>query len=162
MQIKRDNQTINIVGQPLKVGDKLVDVELVDREKQTVNLFNYLKGLTVISVVPDINTKTCDIQTNQFASIAKEKKYPIITISINSPDEIENWCQASNVDMVYLSDINRQFSKAAGLLMAEYDKLARTVLLVDQNKVVQYIEIVSEMRNEPDYQTLLAKADQIN
>ncbi len=119
MQIKRDKQIINIVGEVLKVGDTLVDVELVDRQHQPVNLFDFIDGLTVISIVPDINTKTCDIQTNQFASLAKEKNYPIITISTNSPDDIQHWCQASNVDMVYLSDINRHFSKAAGLLMAE-------------------------------------------
>ena len=162
MQIKRDKQIINIVGEVLKVGDTLADVELVDRQHQPVNLFNFIDGLTVISIVPDINTKTCDIQTNQFASLAKEKNYPIITISTNSPDDIQHWCQASNVDMVYLSDINRHFSKAAGLLMAEYDKLARTVLVVDENKVIQYIEIVADMRDEPDYQSLLAAADQLN
>lgn len=162
MQIKRDKQIINIVGEVLKVGDTLVDVELVDRQHQPVNLFDFIDGLTVISIVPDINTKTCDIQTNQFASLAKEKNYPIITISTNSPDDIQHWCQASNVDMVYLSDINRHFSKAAGLLMAEYDKLARTVLVVDENKVIQYIEIVADMRDEPDYQSLLAAADQLN
>ncbi|MGO4927080.1 redoxin family protein [Fundicoccus sp. Sow4_F4] len=162
MQIKRDKQIINIVGEVLKVGDTLADVELVDRQHQPVNLFNFIDGLTVISIVPDINTKTCDIQTNQFASLAKEKNYPIITISTNSPDDIQHWCQASNVDMLYLSDINRHFSKAAGLLMAEYDKLARTVLVVDENKVVQYIEIVADMRDEPDYQRVLAAADQLN
>lgn len=161
MQIKRDQQIINIEGNTLKVGEQLTDVTLVDRQHQTVNLFDFIDGVTVISIVPDINTKTCDIQTNRFASLAKEKNYPMLTISTNSPDDIENWCQASNVDMIYLSDINRHFSKAAGLLMVEYDKLARTVLVVDQNKVVQYIEIVADMRDEPDYQQVLAAADQL-
>ncbi len=46
--------------------------------------------------------------------------------------------------------------------MAEDDKLARTVLVVDENKVIQYIEIVADMRDEPDYQSLLAAADQLN
>lgn len=161
MQIKRDQQIINLVGEPLKVGDILVDVDLVDRREQAVKLFDFIEGLTVISIVPDINTKTCDIQTNQFASLAKEKNYPILTISTNSPDDIQNWCQASNVDMIYLSDINRHFSQASGLLMAEYDKLARTVLVVDQHKVIQYVEIVPDMRDEPDYQRLLAAADQL-
>lgn len=158
MQIKRDEQIINLVGEPLKVGDLLVDVELIDRQHQKVRLFDFLNGLTVISIVPDINTKTCDLQTNRFASIAKEKNYPVITISTNSPDDIENWCQAANVEMVYLSDTDRHFSQATGLLMAEYDKLARTVLVVDSDKVVQFVEIVADMRDEPDYQKLLEVA----
>lgn len=158
MQIKRDEQIINLVGEPLKVGDLLVDVELIDRQHQKVKLFDFLNDLTVISIVPDINTKTCDLQTNRFASVAKEKNYPVITISTNSPDDIENWCQAANVEMIYLSDIGRHFSQAAGLLMAEYDKLARTVLVVDSDKVVQYVEIVADMRDEPDYQKLLEVA----
>ena len=159
MQIKRDEQIINLVGEPLKVGDLLADVELIDRQYQKVKLFDYINGLTVISIVPDINTKTCDLQTNRFASIAKEKNYPVITISTNSPEDIKNWCQAANVEMVYLSDTHRHFCQAAGLLMAEYDKLARTVLVVDSNKVVQYVEIVSDMRDEPDYQKLLEAAE---
>lgn len=93
--------------------------------------------------------------------MAKEKNYPILTISTNSPDDIKYWCQASNVDVIYLSDENRHFSQAAGLLMAEYDKLARTVMVIDQHKVIQYIEIVADMRDEPDYQSLLAVADKL-
>lgn len=155
MQIKRDKQIINLVGEPLKIGDLLVDVELIDRQHQKVKLFDFINDLTVISIVPDINTKTCDLQTNRFASIAKENNYPLITISTNSPEDIKNWCQAADVEMVYLSDMNRQLSHATGLLMAEYDKLARTVLIVDSDKVVKYVEIVSDMRDEPDYQKLL-------
>ena len=161
MQIKRDKQIINIVGEPLKVGDSLIDVELLDRQHQVVHLFDYIEGLTVLSIVPDIQTKTCDIQTNRFASLAKEKNYPILTISTNSPDDIKYWCQASNVDMIYLSDEKRHFSHATGLLMAEYNKLARTVMVIDQHKVIQYIEIVADMRDEPDYQSLLAVADKL-
>lgn len=161
MQITRGDQIIHLAGQPLQVGDQLPLVELLDRDKEPVNLADYVQGLTIISIVPDINTKTCDIQTNRFAAIAKEKNYPIVTISFNDPADITNWCQANNVDMTYLSDQAGHFAKASGLKMVEYDKLARTVLVVDYTNQIQYIEIVADMRDEPDYDAVLVAADQL-
>lgn len=162
MQIKRGDQVINLVGNPIDVGDDLPMVGLIDRDKQTVSLKDYINGLTVISIVPDINTKTCDIQTNRFAALAKEKDYPILTVSTNDPEDIVNWCQANNVDMVYLSDQHRQFADQSGLLMAEYDKLARTVLLVDGQGKIHYREIVSDMRDEPDYDKVIEAAEALS
>ena len=136
-------------------------VDLYNRDKEVVGLAGYIKGLTVISIVPDINTKTCDIQTNRFAALAKEKNYPILTISYNDPTDITNWCHANNVDMTYLSDQAGHFAKASGLEMVENGKLARTVLLVDDDNQIQYIEIVADMRDEPNYDAVLAAADQL-
>lgn len=161
MQIKRGDRIIHLAGQPLQKGDQLPLVDLYNRDKEVVRLADYIKGLTVISIVPDINTKTCDIQTNRFAALAKEKNYPILTISFNDPADITNWCQANNVDMTYLSDRAGHFAKASGLEMVENCKLARTVLLVDDANQIQYIEIVADMRDEPNYDAVLAAADQL-
>lgn len=158
LQIKRDQQIINIVGPTIEVGDLLPNAQLIDRNHQKVELKDYLKGTTVVSIVPDINTKTCDIQTSRFASIALEQNYTFVTISTNSPEDIMNWCQAANVDMIYLSDVERHFSQAAGLLMAEYDKLARTVLVIDGQGVIKYMEVVPDMRDEPNYTAALEAA----
>lgn len=161
MQITRGDQIIHLAGQPLQKGDQLPLVDLLNRDQEIVQLADFIQGLTVISIVPDINTKTCDIQTNRFATLAKEKNYPILTISYNDPADITNWCQANNVDMTYLSDQEGHFAKASGLEMVEYGKLARTVLLVDDTNQIQYIEIVADMRDEPNYDAVLAAADQL-
>lgn len=160
MQIKRGDKIIHLAGDPLKEDDQLPLVNLLNREGEVVSLEDYIQGLTVVSIVPDINTKTCDIQTNRFAAIAKEKNYPILTISYNDPADISNWCQANNVDMTYLSDKEGHFAQASGLEMVEYGKLARTVLLVDASNQIRYIEIVPDMRDEPNYDAVLAAADQ--
>ena len=55
MQIKRDEQIINLVGEPLKVGDLLADVELIDRQYQKVKLFDFIKGLpTITAIIPSV------------------------------------------------------------------------------------------------------------
>jgi len=84
-----------------------------------------------------------------------------LTISFNDPTDITNWCHANNVDMTYLSDQAGHFAKASGLEMVENGKLARTVLLVDDANQIQYIEIVADMRDEPNYDAVLAAADQL-
>jgi thiol peroxidase len=162
MEIKRGDQVIHLVGQQLAVGEQLPDVNLIDKDKTSVALADHIKGLTVISIVPDINTRTCNIQTNHFAALAKEKDYPILTISTNKPEDIVNWCHANDVDMVYLSDVNHEFADASGLLMAENGNLARTVFLVDATGKIEYMEIVADMREEPNYDAVIALADSLS
>lgn len=52
MQIKRGDQIIHLAGQPLQKGDQLPLVDLYNRDKEVVQLGNYIKALTVISIVP--------------------------------------------------------------------------------------------------------------
>lgn len=37
----------------------------------------------------------------------------------------------------------------------------RSIFVIDQNNVIQYVEYVSEMTNHPDYEAALAAAKQL-
>jgi len=63
---------------------------------------------------------------------------------------------------VTLSDYkDRSFGMNYGVLMKENGLLARTVFIVDSDDVVRYIQRVSEMGQEPDYEAVLRALDEI-
>ena len=50
------------------------------------------------------------------------------------------------------------FGTKYGFLIEELRLLARGVVVLDQNNVVKYVEYVSEIGNEPDYESALNAA----
>ena len=77
---------------------------------QEINLADY-KGKTVlISVVPDIDTRVCSLQTKRFnQEAAKLDGVQIITVSNNTVEEQANWCAAEGVEMEMLHDTEDSF-----------------------------------------------------
>jgi len=65
----------------------------------------------------------------------------------------KRWCGAAGVDKVTtLSDhLSASFGEAYGVLIKELRLLARAVFVVDGDGVVQYVQIVKEVTDEPDY-----------
>jgi thiol peroxidase len=53
------------------------------------------------------------------------------------------------------------FGTKYGVLIKELRLLARTVLVVDADNVVRYIQIVPEVADEPDYDAALAAAKEL-
>ena len=58
--------------------------------------------------------------------------------------------------MVTLSDHpNAAFGEAYGVLIKELRLNARSIFVVDPNGVIQYIQMVNEVSEEPDYDAVL-------
>lgn len=162
MQIKREDQVINLKGQQKNVGDTFEEVELVNGDGEPVILSNYLDVISIISVIPDITTRVCERQTQYLANEAAKHDYSFVTISTNTPKELNDWLRDHNLDIDILSDKERAFGNQLGIVMEEYDKLARSVYIVDGHREIKYMEIVPEMTDEPDYIKLLKKASDLS
>ena len=113
---------------------------------------SFVGRVTLVSVVPDINTRVCDIQTKAFHK--KMKEHPsvqLVTISKNNKDEFKNWCSANDVAMEMLCDVNFTFGEAYGIYVPELSVDQRSIFVLDQNGTIVYQEIVQEMTDEPNY-----------
>jgi thiol peroxidase len=82
----------------------------------------------------------------------------ILTISMDLPFAQKRWCGSAGVDkVVTLSDHrDASFGTSYGVLIKELRLLARAVFVLDRAGVIQYIEIVKELTQEPNYQAVLA------
>lgn len=117
-----------------------------------------VKGKKVlISVFPDINTSVCDLQTRHMYELLKEHTdIEILNVSNNTKEDLKNWCLLKDIDMEMLIDEDRTFADAYGLWMPEFEKLARSVFILDEEGKLVYYELVPEMAQEPDFESLKA------
>ena len=81
----------------------------------------------------------------------------IVTISVDLPFAQARWCGAAGVEQVKtVSDYNGvDFGTKYGLLIKELHLLTRAVLVVDQQVVIRYYQLVTEVTDEPDYDAAL-------
>jgi len=87
----------------------------------------------------------------------------ILTISMDLPFAQARWCGAAGVDKVLTLSDHRDaaFGEAYGVLIKELRLLARAVFVADRKGVIQYIQLVREMTEEPDYESVLAVAKKL-
>jgi thiol peroxidase len=81
----------------------------------------------------------------------------ILTMSMDLPFAQARWCGAAGVDkVVTLSDHRAaEFGEAFGVLIKELRLLARAVFVIDKEGTIQYIQLVKEVTEEPDYNAVL-------
>ena len=130
----------------LKVGKRLPDARLKAYGNLEVNV-NELKGkIKIISIVPKLNTPVCDKQTHKFSETndGLDKDVDIITLSTNSIAEQHLFAKTANIhNVVFLSDDpNFQFGRKTGLLIEGLGVLRRTVMVVDQDNIIRYVDFV--------------------
>lgn len=150
---------LTLMGKSLKVGDHAPDFTVLDNSLSPVNLATYKGKVCVLSSVPSLDTPVCDLETRRFNQEASGlgSNVAILTISMDLPFAQKRWCGAAGVDkVVTLSDHrDASFGTSYGVLIKELRLLARAVFVLDRAGVIQYIEIVKELTQEPNYQAVL-------
>jgi thioredoxin-dependent peroxiredoxin len=146
---------LTLVGNEVKVGEAAPDFMALDNNLTPVKLSAYIPKICILSSVPSLDTPVCDIETRKFNEEASklDEKVQILTISMDLPFAQKRWCGAAGVGKIQtLSDHREaQFGIAYGVLIKELRLLARAVFLVDQKGILQYIQLVKEIANEPNY-----------
>lgn len=153
MQITKRGEAFSLVKEPLKIGEQAVDFELKDLKDKVFHLSQLLDQPLIISVVPDINTTVCSLQTRKFNEMmANFEGANFVTISNNTKEQQKSWCAAEGLNLVMLHDPENTFGRAYGILIPELNVYARSVFVINSDGKIIYEEIVSEMTYEPNYQ----------
>ena len=150
---------LTLMGRSLKVGDRAPDFTVLDNNLSPVNLATYKGKVCVLSSVPSLDTPVCDMETRRFNQEASGlgSNVAILTISMDLPFAQKRWCGSAGVDkVVTLSDHrDASFGTSYGVLIKELRLLARAVFVLDRAGVIQYVEIVKELTQEPNYEAVL-------
>lgn len=163
MEIQVDQEKFETVGEPVSVGMELPHFKVFDQNNNKVKTADLLGKVTLISVVPNINTDICSLQTKHFNEIVdKYTDINFVTISTNTVVEQSNWCAAEGVEnMQMLSDEEESFGYAMNLYVPGTAFDARSIYIVDAQGVVVYQQIVTITGTEPGYADAQAKLDEI-
>jgi thiol peroxidase len=156
---------VTLLGPELKVGVKAPDFTLLKNDMSPASLADYKGKVIVLSVVPSLDTPVCDTQTRKFneQAAALGDNVVILTVSVDLPFAQARWCGAAGVDKVVTLSDHREaaFGASYGLLIAGLRLLARAVLVIDTQGVIQYVQLVAEVATEPDYEAALAAAQKL-
>jgi thiol peroxidase len=156
---------LTLVGEEIKVGMPAPDCEVVDNDLKPVKLSAFRGRTVIVTAVPSLDTPVCDIETRRFNDEAAllGPDVQIITISMDLPFAQKRWCGAASVAKVKTFSDHRQaeFGQAYGILIKELRLLARTVFIIDAAGTVQYIQLVKEVSNEPNYEEIMQALQKI-
>ena len=160
--------TITFQGKPLHtsgelpaVGSKAPDFNLVNGKLKDVGLAAYAGKRKVLHIVPSLDTPTCAISTRKFnhkaASLANTV---VLVISADLPFAQCRFCETEGLkNVIPLSTFRSDFATDYGVKLTDSilaGLTARAVVILDENDMVIYCQLVNELANEPDYESALA------
>ena len=149
---------VTLVGEEIKVGQKAPEFTVIGADLNPVKLSDYAGKVVVIAVYPSIDTGVCAAQNHRFnAEADKLGDAVVLSVSCDLPFAQKRFCGAEGLDnIVTLSDHrDTDFGLKYGFLIKELRLLARGTVILDKDGTVKYVEYVSEITNEPDYDAAL-------
>jgi thioredoxin-dependent peroxiredoxin len=160
--ITMKGKPLTLVGHEVKAGDAAPDFEVIDNDLNPFRFSSMRGKVCILSSVPSLDTSTCSMETARFNDEAAKlsSEIAILTISMDLPFAQKRWCGAQGVERVKTYSDHREaaFGLAYGVLIKELRLLARAVFVVDRQGKVQYVQLVKEVANEPDYAPVLDAA----
>ncbi|MBM3346027.1 MAG: thiol peroxidase [Betaproteobacteria bacterium] len=153
---------LNLAGNFLKKGQSAPDFKLVGKDLKDVALGDFAGKRKVLNIVPSLDTAVCAASARKFNEKAASLNNTVVmTISADLPFAMGRFCAAEGIqDMVPLSTMRgREFLKNYGVELTSgplAGVAARAVVVLDQHNTVLHAELVSEIKNEPDYDAALA------
>ena len=161
-------QTVTLGGNPIQIGGTLPKAgstapafKLVAKDLSDVTLEHFAGKRKVLNIFPSIDTPTCATSVRKFNTDAAQLKNTIILcISADLPFAQSRFCGAEGLENVQtLSTMRgRDFLQNYGVAIESgpiAGVAARAVLVLDENNQVLYSELVSEIKNEPNYEAAL-------
>ncbi|MGO9139451.1 MAG: peroxiredoxin [Syntrophales bacterium] len=165
--VAREGMGIKLLGKPVAIGGTLPSVYLVDAmTMQRVDLSKDMRGFILfVSIVPSLDTAVCEAQTHYLNDHGDElpPQAKMITISRDTPFAQKRFAQeAKTKNIQFLSDYKEgAFGRATGLLMDSIMLLARSVIIVDKDGKVRYIQVVPEITHLPDMERAIEEVQKL-
>jgi thiol peroxidase len=155
---------MHLVGDVPQAGTVAPDFSLADNALQAKSLVDYKEKVLVLVCVPSLDTPVCDMEVRRFNTEAAglSDKVVIAAVSRDLPFAQARWCGAAGVKaVVTLSDYrDGAFGKAWGVYIDELGLLARAVFIVKDGKV-EYVQLVPEVTDQPDFDAVLQAAKKL-
>jgi thiol peroxidase len=161
-RITRLGEEYNTNGDLPAIGSIAPDLNLVDVDLNDVSLATYKGKKKLLYIVPSLDTPTCAKSTIKFNQAAKGRDdMVVLIISADLPFAQSRFCTGEKLDNVITLSMmrSRKFAKDYGVLIVDGPRAgitARAVVVLDQDDKVIYTDLVTELTDEPDYESALA------
>ena len=161
--LKFAGNDVTVLGLDIVVGQIAPEFTVQAQDWSTFSGLQDSKGkVRILGSLPSLSTSVCDRETRRFNQEATnlDEKIVILTVSMDLPFTLKNWCAAAGIDRVItLSDHeNADFGLKYGVLIKELRFFRRAIFVIDQNELVVYSAYMPLIGDEPNYQEVLEAA----
>jgi thiol peroxidase len=152
---------VNTVGELPAIGAAAPDFSLVNGQLSEVKLSEYKGKNVVLNIFPSLDTGTCAASVRRFNKEATALDNTVVLgISADLPFAAGRFCSAEGIENVITLSTFRDtaFANNYGLQMTDgplKGLLARAVVVVNPEGKVIYKELVTEIAQEPDYNSAI-------
>ena len=161
-QVTMMGNLIEVSGQFPKQGEQINTLTFTNKDLSDVTLADFTGKRKVLNIFPSIDTGVCatSVRTfNQRAAVLNNAV--VLCISADLPFAQARFCGAEGIEnVVNLSTFrHKEAHDALGVNITTgpiAGLTARAVIVLDENNHVLYSELVSEIKNEPNYDAALA------
>ncbi len=150
---------LTLLGNEIKVGDKAPDFTAVGAGLAPVKLSDFEGKVIIIAAYPSIDTGVCAAQNRRFNAEANDlKDVVVLSISCDLPFAQSRFCAAEGLQNIKTISDHKdlEFGQKYGFWIKELRLLARGTVVIDATGVVRYVEYVSEVTHEPNFDAALA------
>ncbi|HVU23360.1 MAG TPA: redoxin domain-containing protein [Opitutus sp.] len=147
---------------PLPVGSKAPDFTLKSKTaeglKDVTLSANFGQRQTVLLFFPAAFTGVCTQELcDTTAGLGDYEKLgaSVIAISVDTPFAQEAWAQANKINLTIVSDLNKEVTKAYGVLFPMLagigDTAARAAFVIGKDGVIKYAEQTPTPKDLPNF-----------
>lgn len=153
-QVMLHGKPLTLTGTPLREGQLLPAISIPDSGLKMTGLQSFKGKVTIISIVPSIDTKVCEKQTHILSEEngGLDKTVRLVTVSRDLPFAQKRFAEEAKIhNVMFLSDYrDGGFGASTGLMIQENRLLARALVVVDKQGVIRYLEIVPDLGQLPN------------
>ncbi|KGQ70968.1 peroxidase [Chelonobacter oris] len=153
---------IEVQGTFPQIGATVGDFSLTANDLSEVSLSDYAGKRKILNIFPSIDTGVCATSVRTFNQKATDPDNTVVLcISADLPFAQARFCGAEGLENVATLSAfrNRTFADNLGVAITTgplTGLTARAVIVLDENNRVLHSELVSEIKQEPNYDAALA------
>ncbi len=154
VSVSLHGKPLTLSGKTIKLGESLPNISLPDSSMNLFSLRSLIGNVTIISVVPSIDTKVCEKQTHILSEENGGLTPPVrlVTVSRDLPFAQNRFAEEAKIENVmFLSDYREGiFGNSSGLMIQESRLLTRAIMVLDKKGMIRHLEIVPDLGQLPD------------
>lgn len=160
-KIKLGGKSVDTYGSLPEVGSPAPDFQLTTPELEEKTISDFKGSKVIMNIFPSIDTNVCAISVSKFNNeVAQLENTKLLSISKDLPFAQKRFTDEKEIEnSINLSDFrDGNFGKNYGVEMISgplQGLLSRAVIVLDEEGKVIHTEQVSEIGEEPDYETAL-------
>ena len=150
--------TVHLTAPLPEIGTLAPDFLLVDIDLSEVSLKDYAGMKKILNIVPSLDTPVCALSAKKFnEEVEKLENTVIINISMDLPFANKRFCDLEALENIRALSAFRapHFGFAYGVRMKNgvlAGLFARSIIILDEENIVRYVELVPNVGNEPNYE----------